>query len=315
MKVTRRDVLKAGAAAGAGLVAASTPASKDYSMANQAKFTLKYAPHFGMFRSSAGDDAVDQIKFAADEGFHAWEENGMKGFSTADQERISKAMAQNGVTMGIFVGADVDWSNPTLTTGGKEHVDKFVAQCKESVDVAKRMNAKWMTIVPGLEDPRQEPAYQTAHVVEALRRACEVFEPHGLVMVIEPLNYRDHPHMFLTRLAQGFEMCRAVGSSSCKVLDDLYHQQIEVGNLIPNIDAAWSEIGYFQIGDNPGRNEPLTGEVDYRAVFGHIAGKGYAGVLGMEHGNSIGGKEGERRLINAYRWCDGYATAVLAASS
>ena len=72
------------------------------------------------------------------------------------------------------------------------------------------------------------------------------------------------------------------------------------------MDAAWSEVGYFQIGDNPGRNEPTTGEVNYRNVFAHIHGKGYAGVLGMEHGNSKPGKEGERALIDAYRACDAF---------
>ena len=60
-------------------------------------------------------------------------------------------------------------------------------------------------------------------------------------MVLEPLNFRDHPRLFLTKVAQGFAICRAVGSDHCKILDDLYHQQITEGNLIPNIDAAWSE--------------------------------------------------------------------------
>ena len=101
-------------------------------------------------------------------------------------------------------------------------------------------------------------------------------------------------------------VCKAVNSPSCKMLFDIYHQQITEGNLIPNIDATWEEIGYFQVGDNPGRNEPGTGEINYRAVFKHIHGKGYAGIVGMEHGNSIKGKDGERAVIDAYASADGW---------
>jgi len=273
---------------------------------NAPKFKLKYAPHFGMFRNSAGDDPVEQLKFAAGEGFTAWEDNGLKGYSVPDQERIAKAMTQLGIQMGIFVASNVDWTNPTLTGGNKESVDKFLADIKSSVDVAKRLNAKWMTVVPGVCSPRLHPGYQTANVVEALRRASEIFEPHGLVMVIEVLNFRDHPNLFLTDVAQGFQICRAVNSPACKVLFDMYHAQIQEGNIIPNIDLAWGEIGYFQIGDNPGRNEPTTGEINYLNIFKHLHEKGYQGILGMEHGASRPGKEGERALIEAYRKSDAF---------
>ena len=146
--------------------------------------------------------------------------------------------------------------------------------------------------------------YQTSNVIEALKRASAVLEPHGLVMVLEPLNFFNHPGLFLTKVSQGYEICKAVNSPACKVLDDLYHQQIQEGNLIPNIDAAYDEIGYFQIGDNPGRKEPTTGEINYKNVFKHIHGKGFTGILGMEHGNFHAGKEGEMKLIDAYRSVD-----------
>ena len=124
-------------------------------------------------------------------------------------------------------------------------------------------------------------------------------------MVLEALNpWRDHPRMFLTKIPQAYEICRAVDSPACKILFDIYHQQISEGNLIPNMDLAWGEIAYFQIGDNPGRNEPGTGEINYKSIFAHLKGKGYAGVLGMEHGNSVGGAEGELAVIATYRAAD-----------
>jgi hydroxypyruvate isomerase len=101
-------------------------------------------------------------------------------------------------------------------------------------------------------------------------------------------------------------MCKAVNSPSCKILFDIYHQQISDGNLIPNIERCWDEIAYFQAGDNPGRNEPGTGEINYRNVFRHLHAKGFTGVVGMEHGNSIKGKEGEAAVIRAYREADSF---------
>jgi len=87
----------------------------------------------------------------------------------------------------------------------------------------------------------------------------------------------------------------------------MYHIQRNQGNIIRLIDHTYSEIGYFQIGNNPGRNEPGTGEMDYRGIFSHIHEKGYRGVLGMEHGNAHPGKEGEAALIQAYRDADKFA--------
>jgi hydroxypyruvate isomerase len=114
----------------------------------------------------------------------------------------------------------------------------------------------------------------------------------------------DHPGLFLNKAAQAYEVCRAVNSPSCKILFDIYHQQKHEGNLIPNIDRAWNEIAYFQVGDNPGRNEPTTGEINYLNLFRHIHSKSTQMILGMEHGNSKPGKEGERAVIEAYRKTD-----------
>lgn len=266
---------------------------------------MHYAPHFGMFKNSAGNDLVDQLNFAADQGFTAWEDNGMKGRNTDTQERIARAMSQRNMRMGVFVAHQIYWREPNLASGDADLRAQFLSEIEDSVEVAKRVNATWMTVVPGFVDLRLDMGYQTANVVESLRRACDILEPHDLVMVLEPLNPHNHPGLFLTKIPQAYEICRAVDSPACKILNDLYHQQITEGNLIPNIDAAWDEIGYFQIGDNPGRKEPTTGEINYTNVFAHIRRKGFDGILGMEHGNMHPGKEGEVALIEAYRSVDG----------
>ncbi len=265
------------------------------------QFKLRYAPHFGMFRQHAGDDLVSELDFMASEGFTALEDNGMRSRPLEVQDRIGRALDRLGMRMGVFVGHTINWNEPTLTSPDPALRAVFLREITESVEIAKRVNATWMTVVPGHVDRRPHIDYQAAQVIETLKRAAGILEPHGLVMVLEPLNtLRNHPGMFLREAPQAYLVCKAVGSPSCKILYDIYHQQITEGNLIPNIDAAWDEIAYFQAGDNPGRKEPGTGEINYRNVFKHIHSKGFTGVVGMEHGNAREGREGERAVIDAY---------------
>ena len=269
-------------------------------------FRLDYAPHFGMFENHA-KSFVDQLQFAADEGFRAWEDNGMAGRDEATQKELAAKMQQCGIRMGVFV-AHGDFGAPTFASGDGKHRDRVLADLDRAITVADRVRAKWCTVVPGTVDHRLAEGYQFANVVDLLRRCCDAIAARKseLVMVLEPLNFRDHPELFLTKVPQAFAICRAVNSPHCKILDDLYHQQITEGNLIPNVDRAWDEIAYFQVGDNPGRREPGTGEINYRNVFGHLHGKGFRGVVGMEHGNAHGGKDGERKLIDAYLAADSF---------
>ena len=269
-------------------------------------FKLKYAPHLGMFQNSAGDNPITQLEFMADQGFRAFEDNGMKHRDFNLQKKMASTMERLNMEMGVFVAHEISWSKPNLTSGDQALRDKFLKEIKESVDVAKRVNAKWVTVVPGFVDLRLNHDFQTANVVESLKRAAAILEPHGIVMVLEPLNFMNHPGLFLSESPQAYQICKAVDSPSCKILFDIYHQQIQEGNLIPNIRDTWEEIAYFQVGDNPGRNEPTTGEINYKNIFKFIHDKGFTGVVGMEHGNSTSGEEGERAVINAYKESDDF---------
>jgi hydroxypyruvate isomerase len=308
--------------AGAALV--STPpltARAESSNSGTTKFKLGYAPHPGMFKQSAGPDVIDQIKFCADQGFTAFEYNGLPTETPDMQEKIGKTLESLDMQMGVFV-AYGSFDRPTFARPQEDTTAEILAAMREAVTIAKRVGAKWFTVVPGSVDQqyaggeqewnryggaRLAEGYQTANVIDMLRRCVEIIEPDGLVMVLEPLNWHtNHGGVFLERSDQAFAICRAVNSPSCKILFDIYHQQITEGNLIPNIDQCWTEIGYFQSGDNPGRKEPYTGEINYQRVFQHLHEKGYTGVIGMEHGNSQKGTEGEMQVISAYRRADDF---------
>jgi hydroxypyruvate isomerase len=267
------------------------------------KFRLLYAPHFGMFEHNAGKDLVDQIQFMNDNGFMALEDNGMMGRDISTQEAIAKRMTKLNMKMGVFVVSFDNWPpKSTLTTGNMNWRNKFLDTCKQALEVAKRVNAKYMTVVPGNFDRSLPMGIQMANVIESLRRASDIFEPHNLTMVLEPLS--DNPDLFMRYSDQTYLLCKAVNSPSCKILFDMWHMQRNEGRMMYNIDQVWNEIGYFQIGDEPGRKEPGTGEINYKNLFKYIHDQAKKEskefILGMEHGNMFPGKDGELKLIQAY---------------
>jgi len=289
----------------AGLSMAAAPLSFAKSQTKQTKsFNLNYAPHDGMFASHGGKSFLDQISYMHSQGFNAIEDNGMLQRPVAEQEQIGNLLKKLNMEMGVFVVDAGDNWKVSLTSGKKEFKDRFADACRRSVETAKRVNAKWATVVPGFFDRSLPLDIQTSHVIDALRIGAEIFEPHGLVMVLEPLS--DTPELFMRYSDQTYMLCKAVNSPSCKILYDIYHMQRNEGNIIKNIDLCWDEIAYIQIGDNPGRKEPGTGELNYQNIFKHIHSKGFKGILGMEHGNSKGGKEGELLLLKSYREADAF---------
>jgi hydroxypyruvate isomerase len=301
----RRNFIQNSTLTAASLMAVNPLFSNNNSNPNHV-YNLNYAPHFGMFKNHAGSDIFNQLEFIKDQGFKAFEDNGMKNRDAKTQEKIGNFLSNYNIKMGVFVAHKIYWNEPNLASGDLNKRSEFLNDISTSVEVAKRVNAKWMTVVPGHLDLRKDMNYQTQNVIETLKQASEILEKHDLTMVLEPLNFRDHPGLFLTESPQAFQICKAVNSKSCKILFDIYHQQIQEGNLIPNIEASWNEIAYFQIGDNPGRNEPTTGEINYKNIFKYIYDKGFNGVLGMEHGNSLKGLEGELKLIKSYKKVDNF---------
>lgn len=300
MRLSRRSILAASAVtAGAAAMGRAAPSQ------NAARFSLGFAPHEGSFASRG--NRLEQIAFAADQGFTAWEDNEAAGRTVADQEAMARALRQRNMTMGVFVASMPKWAEFRPLLGGNDDGEReaFLADIRASIPVAKRLNAKWMTVVTGFLDRKLPVEIQTGRIIDTMRRAAEIVAPHGLVMVMEPLNtIVNHPGVFMQTIPQGFAVAKGANSPAVKVLADLYHEQIQAGNLINTLQSCWDEISYVQFGDNPGRKEPGSGEINYQNVVRWLRAKKFAGVIGMEHGNSMDGRAGEERLIAAYRAID-----------
>lgn len=279
-------------------------------------FNLLYAPHLGSFEHSAGRDPIKQLTYMADLGFRAFEDNGFAGTNIAglfgigllgqspdSLNRIGETLSRLSMRMGTFTMGPAYWPPcATLASGNKEWRTKFLAMCRGAVDVCRRTNGKFVTVVPDAADPVLPLDVQTANVIEGLRYAADIFEPHGITMVLEPLSFP--PQVFLKTSRQCYLLAKAVDSPACKILFDIFHLQINEGNLLKHIDLVWDEIGYFQIGDVPDRCEPGTGELNYRNILKHIYQKAKADgkefIFGMEHYNSEAGVDGEKRLVASY---------------
>jgi hydroxypyruvate isomerase len=313
MNNSRRNFIKKATATGAAILAAPAVFGSSVTSTQQkaadagTPFKLKYAPGLGMFRQNAGQDPIDNIKFCYDQGFRAMFDNGLPGREPALQEKIVAEINRLGMKLGPYVLRG-DPRIPDFVLNKQEIRDMLAEVMKKSIEVSKRTGVKQALIVLGRYDEKLHIDYQTANAIDNLRFCCDIVEPEGITLVLEPLNNLiNHPGLFLTRIPQAYEICRAVNRPSCKILNDLYHQQISEGNLIPNIEAAWSEIAVFHLGDSPGRNEPTTGEINYKNIFKYLYNKKYDGTLCMEHGvSNRGTKEGELRVIQAYRECDSF---------
>lgn len=312
MDNSRRDFIKKVTTTGAALIAApavfAQSSKKKKPEDPVVPFKLKYAPSIGMFRQNAGEDIADNIKFCHDQGFRAIFDNGLINRSPEDQDKIMSTLQNLGMDIGPYV-LRADSGKQDFVLNSQEVRDTLKENLLRGVECSKRTGNKLALIVLGRYDAKLHMDYQTANAIDNLRFCCDIMEPEGITLVLEPLNpYINHPGLFLQRIPQAYEICRAVNRPSCKILNDIYHQQITEGNLIPNMEMAWSEIGAFHCGDNPGRNEPGTGEINYRNVFKYIYSKGYQGTICMEHGISQRGtKEGELAVIKAYRDADSFA--------
>lgn len=269
-----------------------------------APFKSKFAPHLNLL-PTAPKGFLEQLQFAHDLGFRAWEENWLSNQKPELQERIGAFCKDNDMELGVTVitgGHGVKFYAPT-----DEGVEKVLGDMRRGVELAKRTGQTNMTMIPGPRDdsmPREKQLEQSA---DLMKRCCDIVEEQGIILALEPLSHGVGGGPPLIRsFEDGHMLCEVVGRKSCKLLADFFHEG-QIGNgdkLIENAEKVWDQISYVQYGASPGRKEPGTGKLDYVAVTRWLRKKGFTGIIGMEHGTSKSGKEGLDALLAAYRKID-----------
>jgi hydroxypyruvate isomerase len=199
-------------------------------------------------------------------------------WTNKDLPAIAKAKAEHHLAVSSFAygspGAIVDPQNHQAFL---QHFDGVLA-------AAETLDCRTVIVTVGQQLPAVAREAQHAAIVDALRDLAPRAQQHGITIVVEPLNVLiNHKGYYLSTSEESFQIIDEVGSPAITVLFDVYHQQITEGNLINNITAYFKKIGHFHIADNPGRNEPGTGEINYGNVLKAIDGLGYAGYIGLEY--------------------------------
>ena len=179
----------------------------------------------------------------------------------------------------------------------------FVDEIGKASEVAVRLGARCMTVLAGNDQPGLTRAQMHDNLIAGLELGAAVAEKAGVVLILEPLNTRvDHAGYCLSSSDDAVRICRAVGSSHVKINWDLYHQQISEGDLCGHLRAGFDQIGYVQLADHPGRNEPGTGEVHYNRVLRELFELGYRGLVGLECSPRDGARAAAERVAAADVW-------------
>jgi hydroxypyruvate isomerase len=262
---------------------------------------MKFAPHIGlsspedvMFPHHAGRNPIDQIKFIADQGFAGIEDNFLKLRPIEIQEKIGKELAKHNLQMGCFVN-NLIFDRPTFVSDSTETKEVLLQQLRETIEVAKRVNGKYVTTLSGVLDLGKIRDYQTVNMIENLKYCAELAESAGIILGIEAITEKWWEGTFLTTIPHAYLIVKAVN-----LIFDTFQAQMEGGNIIENIDRVWDEIACFQIADAPNRSEPTSGEMNYANILRHIQSKGYTGLIEMEHSISQAGKAGEKAVLKIY---------------
>jgi len=171
----------------------------------------------------------------------------------------------------------------------REH-EEFLKQTQLAIDAARAVGAKQLVTLTGNEMGGVPRSEQMANAVAAMRAAAPMLEKNGMTAIVEVLNtYVDHAGYFLYYVRDGAELIDRVGSPNVKLLFDIYHVQIMEGNLIESIRSNIDRIGHFHVGDVPGRDQPGTGEINYRNVFKAIYDQGdrFRGSVALEYSPTV----------------------------
>jgi len=226
-------------------------------------------------------DFLDRFEAAAKSGFAGVEYLFPYAYP---KEQLADRLAQNKLTQVLHNLPAGDWA------GGErgiachpDRVGEFQDGVGKAIEYAKALGCRQVNCLAGIAPASVDPEEVRATFVSNLRFASDKLGAAGIKLLIEPINIYDIPGFWLSRTQQALDLIRDTGSANLYVQYDIYHMQRMEGELANTIKAQLPRIAHIQIADNPGRNEPGTGEINYRFLFGFLDSIGYEGWIGCEY--------------------------------
>jgi hydroxypyruvate isomerase len=233
---------------------------------------------------------LDRFAAAAKDGFMGLE---YLGPYAEPKEKVADALKANGLTQVLFNLPSGNW------TGGErgiaclpDRVQEFRDGVAAALDYAAALGCKRLNVISGLVPEGANPETLERVLVDNLRYAAPRMADAGIKLLIEPINLRDMPGFLLSTTDHAERILEKVGSDNLYIQYDFYHMQIMQGDLIRTFERLKDRIAHVQIADNPGRNEPGTGEINYSFILSELDRLGYDGWVGCEYRPKAGTTEG-----------------------
>ncbi len=199
-------------------------------------------------------------------------------------EDLKAELDRNGLTQVLFNLPAGDWAageRGIAALPGRS--DEFLAGVPKAIEYAKVLGVKRLNCLAGKRVAGHSDEEHWKTLVENIRFAAIELALHEIELVVEPINHFDIPGFILNRTEQAIRLLDEVGHPNVRVQFDIYHVQREEGEITANFRRHFARIGHVQIADNPGRNQPGTGEINFSFLFRELDQCGYAGWVGLEY--------------------------------
>ena len=204
-------------------------------------------------------------------------------WTDTDIARVKKLARSFRLGMDVLI-ATPDWQKRPVSMVDPAQRENFLADLRKAIVVANQLEVPQILLMSGNAIPGRTHEEQYASLLEGCKRAGDLVAAANLTAIVEPLNSLvNHKGFFLTTCVEGAKLIRQVDSPHVRLLFDVYHEQVQAGNVIRTLTEAAGIVAVFHIADNPGRNDPGTGEIKYHNVYKAIQKTGYSGYVAMEY--------------------------------
>ena len=239
----------------------------------------KFAANLTMLYNEV--DFLDRFQAAAASGFKGVEYLFPYAY---DKNLLADKLAKNGLTQVLHNLPAGDWANGERGIAClPDRVGEFQDGVGKAIDYATALGCKTVNCLAGIAPKGVSEDKLRDTFVANLKFAAEKVGQAGIKLVFEPINTFDIPGFFVNRTQQALDLIAATGSDNVFIQHDIYHMQRMEGELANTIRQNLGKIGHIQLADNPGRNEPGTGEINYTYLFDLLDTLGYTGWIGCEY--------------------------------
>ena len=233
---------------------------------------------------------LERFAAAAADGFRAVEYVGAYAFPP---EQIADLLKQHKLEQALFNLPAGNWDGGERGIGAlPDRIDEFKQSVDTAIHYGKALGCTKINCLAGIAPKGADPAVLESTLVSNLQYAAPRLADAGIKLLLEPINQRDIPSFYVSTTAHAERIMAAVESDNLYIQYDFYHMQVSQGDLVPTYERLKDRVAHVQIADNPGRNEPGTGEINYPFIFAALDRLGYDGWVGCEYKPKAGTSEG-----------------------